>query len=339
MFILTFNNYPELPKNKSKFYWNVFDTLATKHDSFTKKGGYQHERKTKLDHEQFEKILKWLSYVALFQGKYSFDAQYFTKNLNDIKTKLNLPVNTQDLIQDLTLAIAIVILDGIEYKFPHKSLQEYFCAALIAEQEPNIKEKIYSTKLQQQIIRSAGGNDNFWSLCLELDRIYFTKYFLIKQLEKIETDLSQMEPFELVWHFYNISAFSQSFLISEGRVKGFNGYGWGPDFTVQLISFAVTPIGLLLQIPSMYIDVNNSPKLFSLIRKYDRNPEPTDPNKFYSSITFKEIPAHLVKEALEEVRHIQRFYSLKDMIRQKILQLYNDIAVEEQNKESLLDLL
>lgn len=48
MFIFTFNNYPELPKQKSKFYWNVFDTLCSKHDSFTKAGGWQHERKSGL---------------------------------------------------------------------------------------------------------------------------------------------------------------------------------------------------------------------------------------------------------------------------------------------------
>lgn len=39
MFIFIFNNYPELPKQRSKFYWNVFDTLCSEHDSFTKSGG------------------------------------------------------------------------------------------------------------------------------------------------------------------------------------------------------------------------------------------------------------------------------------------------------------
>lgn len=56
MLIYTFDSYPELPRNKSKFYWNVFDTLAVKHDSFTKKGGYQHERKTSLQNDEVEKF-------------------------------------------------------------------------------------------------------------------------------------------------------------------------------------------------------------------------------------------------------------------------------------------
>ena len=73
MFIFTFNTYPELPKYKSKFYSNVFDTLCTKHDAFTKKGFWLHERKSGLKNDDFENILKWFSYVTIFKGKYSFE--------------------------------------------------------------------------------------------------------------------------------------------------------------------------------------------------------------------------------------------------------------------------
>lgn len=64
MFLFTFRNIPELPKKRSRFYWNVFTTLITKHDSFTKKGGWQHERKSRLQNEDIEVILQWFSYIS-----------------------------------------------------------------------------------------------------------------------------------------------------------------------------------------------------------------------------------------------------------------------------------
>jgi energy-coupling factor transporter ATP-binding protein EcfA2 len=183
MFIMTFNSYPEIPKSKSKFYWNVFETLCTKHDSFTKHGGYQHERKTGLQNEDFENILKWFSYISLFKGKYSFDDQYFTQLLKTIKDKLQLKCSITDLKEDLTVAISIIIIDGLEYKFPHKSLQEYFTALLIKEQKEDIKKEIYSNKLDNISNRTYGGFENLWNLCNEIDSIPFKKYFVLRHLE------------------------------------------------------------------------------------------------------------------------------------------------------------
>ena len=42
MFILTYDEHPELPRHISSFYYNVFETLHSKHDARSKAGGYQH---------------------------------------------------------------------------------------------------------------------------------------------------------------------------------------------------------------------------------------------------------------------------------------------------------
>lgn len=183
MFIMTFNSYPEIPKSKSKFYWNVYDTLCTKHDSFTKHGGYQHERKTGLQNEDFENILKWFSYTSLFKGRYSFDEQYFNGLLMKIKEKLSLKCSISDLKEDLTVAISIIIVDGLDYKFPHKSLQEYFAALLIKEQNDEVKKSIYINKFDVITESTFGGGENIWNLCDEIDPIPFKKHFILRNLE------------------------------------------------------------------------------------------------------------------------------------------------------------
>ncbi|MBT7493031.1 MAG: NACHT domain-containing protein, partial [Bacteroidetes bacterium] len=204
MFIMTFNSYPEIPKSKSKFYWNVYDTLCTKHDSFTKHGGYQHERKTGLQNEDFENILKWFSFISLFKGKYSFDEQYFTQLLKKIKNKLQLKCSIENLKEDLTVAISILMIDDLEYKFPHKSLQEYFSALLITGQNEKIKKEIYTKKFDKVSGHSFGDNGNMWILLNELDTVPFNRYYITRHIENFYKRIN------LELHDAKIKSFIQS---------------------------------------------------------------------------------------------------------------------------------
>lgn len=190
MFIFTFNNYPELPKTKSKFYWNVFDTLCTKHDTFTKKGFWLHERKSKLKNDEFEKLLKWLSYITLFQGKYNFDENYLKEQINKVREHLGfIDSSIEDIIYDLSVSISILIQDGTDYTFPHKSLQEYFTAMLIKELNEEDKKDIYINKFNTLRRLSLGGNNNLYKLCYEIDKSAFLEYFILKGAEDFLTNI------------------------------------------------------------------------------------------------------------------------------------------------------
>lgn len=337
MFIITFESYPELPKKKSKFYWNVFDTLAVKHDSFTKKGGYQHERKTGLQNEELETILQWFSYISLLEGEYSFDSQYLTNKLNIIKNKLRYTFNTQHLIEDFTLAIGIIVIDGTFYTFPHKSLQEYFCALLIKNQTEENKEKIYGIKFHEKAFLDVGNYENLWNLCYELDKNYFIKFFLLKQLEDIYIELSKMKPFELLKSFYERTLLNESFKFIDDTLSNDTGFGNKPDFKVQFLSYIVTPIIPLLVLRDK--DLSNSKKLVELIKAYGTiHISPLAGTPYYN-ITYDEIPDNELEEALMQVGHVKGFYTTIQLIQDKINQLHNDIALDEQNQDFLLDLV
>lgn len=76
MFMLTYRLNPEIPSRKSDFYFNVFDTLYSKHDVKSKSGGYIHDRKCKLEKDDYQTILKWFSYLGYFNYRYIFDELY-----------------------------------------------------------------------------------------------------------------------------------------------------------------------------------------------------------------------------------------------------------------------
>ncbi|MDO4738234.1 MAG: NACHT domain-containing protein [Bacteroidales bacterium] len=189
MFMLTYRMNPEIPSKRSDFYFNVFDTLYSKHDVKSKSGGYIHDRKCKLEKDDYQSILKWFSYLSYFSYKYVFDDRYLQQTFNTIKEKTKTNYEIVDLIYDFSVSISILLLDGQEYTFPHRSMQEYFAAYLISSLSEEIKSKvIYGDKLSK-VRRS--DDDNFWSLCREMDKHCFDKYFLIPKLTKLEEMLSK----------------------------------------------------------------------------------------------------------------------------------------------------
>lgn len=184
MFILTYRYNPEIPKRKSDFYYNVFDTLYIKHDTRSKSGSYLHDRKCKFEKDQYLQVLRYFSFLSFFNGKYLFDTSYLNRKLSEIKTKYNLSFDNDNMIYDLSVSIAIFVKDGLEYGFPHRSMQEYFAADLIS----TLQEKVKKDLIYKEVLKKNYGSDgyNFWSLCEELDELCFQSYFLIKYLKEYE---------------------------------------------------------------------------------------------------------------------------------------------------------
>jgi energy-coupling factor transporter ATP-binding protein EcfA2 len=236
MFLFTFSSYPELPKKKSKFYWNVYDTLSSKHDSLTKKGFWQHERKSNLQSDEVEKILEWFSYISLFKGQYSFDDNYLYKTLTQIKNSLKLSCDVNDIIYDLTVSISILVKDGLEYKFPHKSLQEYFTASLISKLPTEKKEGLYKEKMNQLKLFTFGGNQSFFNLCFELDKVCFSKSFILKNSNELIIPLSNITGKEFICKYFKAFKIDLFFRENEKnkdilRSAGF-GYASSPEDNV-----------------------------------------------------------------------------------------------------------
>ena len=182
MFILSYEVHPEIPKRKSAFYRNVFDTLYSRHDGITK-NSFLREKLSKLERDDFDRILQLLSYITYFQGLFSFTEEKLIEVLDKIKSNIDLKFNPFHLIQDLSINLSVIIKDGLEYKFPHRSFQEYFAAKFIKNLSNKKKRIAYSNFTKKAFINSNDTGFNFWEICTEIDKNSFYEYFVIPQLE------------------------------------------------------------------------------------------------------------------------------------------------------------
>ncbi len=327
MFILTFSNHPELPKQKNKFYYNVFDTLYSRHDTVSKSGGYVHEKKTSFEKDMFETVLKWFSYISFVNYKYNFDRQFLTETFQKIKDTTNLKFIIEDLIYDLSVSISVLIKDGNLYTFPHRSLQEYFTALLISGMNENVKrEKIYN----KTISKFGFDNEyNLWSLCEEMDRYCFVKYFLLGRLSeiisKLETSCDGNMTKESIFHNM-LKLFSPQLMIVGTDFNGVR-YSSSDEYRIlKYLKFDLIRILLLVDssdfkdlaecIISKHLDIAKNEDEFD----FDCQTEDSDIRKLYNRCKFYD-----------------KGYELYLKIKDRKTQLENMLEKENENNMSLLN--
>lgn len=218
MFILTYQNNSSVPLIKSEFYKQVFDTLYTIHDSLSKLG-YEREKKSGMSRKGFTDFLEIFSFLSFFEEYFTFSKEYIETIFEKIKNRRNqLNGEFQDVIYDLVVSICIFRVEGKFYVFPHRSLQEYFCANYISKMHHENKKRVYF-KIAKNYLISKGIDEeseqsslevdkspkeyifsmkgtlsdktNFLDLLKEMDERYFAEYFAIPVITKFIDVLSE----------------------------------------------------------------------------------------------------------------------------------------------------
>lgn len=180
LYILTFQSNASIPNKKYLFYRRVINALFSEHDSKTKLG-FVRQKRTGLNQEQFDEILKAFCYLSYFENRFAFDYDYVDSKMKEIKSKLHsYTFNTVDILYDFKSALAIWIEDNGEYSFAHRSLQEYYAALFVKNINENNKDRLYK-KIANVISNnlSVSEIENFLSLCQEMDTLCFNEYYLL----------------------------------------------------------------------------------------------------------------------------------------------------------------
>ncbi len=127
--LMTFEGRVSMPDNKVDFYEQAFSTLFHRHDAM-KKGRFKREIVSGLSYEEFKKVFAYFCFRTFFKSQYEFTFKTVNENISKAKDKIycSKKFNDADFLEDMTKAVCMLMAEGLNYKFSHRSFQEYFAA-------------------------------------------------------------------------------------------------------------------------------------------------------------------------------------------------------------------
>ena len=169
-----------IPLKKHIFYRQVFDAYFDSHD-LSKGDGYVHEKKSNLDLDDFDKVMRKIGYECLRKQKIEFEKDELLKIIDSAKSGFsNLKFASTSLLGDLLKAVPLFCQDGMYYKWVHKSLQEYFAAEFIYKDSKNNQDAILTALYKSKKIDLY---INLLDLYFDIDPVGFQKNIVKPLLE------------------------------------------------------------------------------------------------------------------------------------------------------------
>ena len=136
----------DLPDTLPEFYDSLFNVLSSTHDGT--KPGYTREKATNLGNAELEKLFCAFCFASkeLFR-KTSLSLRQLEESFQSASKITDIKSSLEGFKTDVTETICLMVKDGLDTTFIHKSIQEYYSARFIhqledKEQASNIFESI-----------------------------------------------------------------------------------------------------------------------------------------------------------------------------------------------------
>jgi predicted NACHT family NTPase len=182
--LLTYQEFAEIPDKLHIFYGRAFDVLYSKHDAT--KGSFVREKrfeKNGLASDDFQNILSAFSAISYADSQVTFEQDSLMAYIKQAKDFTELDFSPNDFRADLVEAVCILTIDGSEYKYQHRSFQEYFTAKFINNLTDE-DQKEFLTSLFEGRFNSIR-TDEVFNMLFEMNQVKLEQNFIIPQLEEL----------------------------------------------------------------------------------------------------------------------------------------------------------
>lgn len=175
--LLTYGDTAHIPDKLSIFYQSAYDSLFQKHDAL--KGGFQRERRSLLDIQDFAKAFAAFSLSSYDNREFSFSRSRALDLFDSARGITNLEFESAAILDDAIQAVCLLVEDGLQISFTHRSFQEFFTAKFVATAAPRIQGaliKRYEPTLH---------DDSTMQLLFEMNREAVEQHYLLPGIAKI----------------------------------------------------------------------------------------------------------------------------------------------------------
>lgn len=172
LLVLSYKSYKQLPAKLSDFYDSLFQTLLQRHDGT--KPGFTRKRSCELDDAQYRQAFEALCIFAKKIGQQSFTSESIYSLSQQALQQCALKASPSSFIDDIVTITCLLLRDGEEHRFIHKTVQEYYTASYIRKKPEPWAVDFYSRVIDNYI--SWQQELEFLS---EIDLYRYNKYYVL----------------------------------------------------------------------------------------------------------------------------------------------------------------
>lgn len=172
LFVMNYRGSLEIPTNQHEFYKNLFTILISRHDKT--KPGFKREANSGLNELELQEVFEEFCFITFSIDVLVFDDSKAIEVIKDCLENQNLSDSPRLVLRDLSKNLCLILKDGLEYTFIHKSIQEFYYASFVYNQ-PEMKIEFYKDCDNDFIVDKR----NILNFLESMDTYYFYKYYSI----------------------------------------------------------------------------------------------------------------------------------------------------------------
>lgn len=173
--LLTYGQNAEIPSKLSIFYNQAYEALFQRHDA--NKGGFSREKRTNLDIQDFSRVFSLFSLQTYEKRRFKMSRTDCLGYIEKSRDNLNKKFQPEDYLVDLLSAACLLMEDGLEISYSHRSFQEYFVSLQISSSSPDIQEQLVNRYWKNMV------SDNVIYLLSEINPELVERVLIIPKLK------------------------------------------------------------------------------------------------------------------------------------------------------------
>lgn len=241
LFVMNYRGSLEIPTNQHEFYRNLFTILISRHDKT--KPGFKREANSGLNEVELQEVFEEFCFITFSMDILVFDESKAIEVIKECLENQNISDNPRMVLRDLSKNLCLILKDGFDYTFIHKSIQEYYYASFVVKQ-PEMKVDFYNDCDNSFIVDKR----NILDFLESMDTYYFYKYYSIplffKFIENFDIDHSSNNLLESVYYRKNKEESTLEIRLVFGNVYnyGFGHFNILSNGLVKKLAFSIRGI-------------------------------------------------------------------------------------------------
>lgn len=193
--LITYRSNAEIPRRRSVFYSQAYSALFSEHDAA--KGGFRRVRHSSLDIHEFSDVFSAFSTYSYDDNRHEFAKLDLMEYVDAAATLTGREFDHEGFCRDAIQGVCLLVQDGLNTKYTHRSFQEYFVAKFISTLSPSEQQTLidrYSERYPR---------DNVLPLLHEICPQVLEKCWAIPFLNGLATDIGYTKGEVTVAHWMN----------------------------------------------------------------------------------------------------------------------------------------